>query len=65
MPIYEYCCPKCGERFEELETVADRKKPHTCPACGAKNATLVLSTFAAHGTGGSSCSRPCPPSAST
>jgi putative FmdB family regulatory protein len=32
MPLYEFRCGACGERFEELVTGA--AKP-TCPACGA------------------------------
>ena len=50
MPIYEYRCETCDERFEELvrrpdETVA-------CPQCGGERAERLLSTFAGVGGGG-------------
>ncbi len=32
MPIYEYYCPECNKRFEEL--VMDREKMVNCPVCG-------------------------------
>jgi putative FmdB family regulatory protein len=49
MPIYEYRCASCSERFEELvrrpdETVA-------CPECGGAEVERLLSVFA--GVGGS------------
>ncbi len=32
MPIYEYCCQKCGHRLEAIQKLAD--SPLTdCPAC--------------------------------
>lgn len=31
MPIYEYKCPACGRKFDELRKVEDRDKPATCP----------------------------------
>ena len=64
MPIFEYRCRKCGERFEELETIADRDKPHKCPACGAKGAEREMSVFAARVAGGSP-TRSCDSSGST
>jgi putative FmdB family regulatory protein len=64
MPIFEYRCPRCGEKFEELEAIADRDKPHKCPACGAQGAKRELSVFAARVTGGSGA-RSCDPSGST
>ncbi len=35
MPLYEYECEKCGERFEKIEKFT---APHTktCPKCGGK-----------------------------
>ncbi len=33
MPLYEYLCPECNERFDELKKVDDRKT-HPCPQCG-------------------------------
>ena len=33
MPIYEYECPKCGHRQEELSSVADRFDGPDCNEC--------------------------------
>ena len=35
MPLYEYKCAKCGNRFEKIETVSapERQK---CPKCGGR-----------------------------
>ncbi len=49
MPIYEYRCPDCDERFEELARNPDVIVP--CPSCGAAEAERLLSVFA--GVGGS------------
>ena len=43
MPIYEFECEACGERFEEL--VAGGTDSHACPACG-KPASRRLSSVA-------------------
>jgi putative FmdB family regulatory protein len=54
MPIFEYRCRKCGSEFEEIESYADRDRPHECPCCGAKNSERKLSVFVCGGSGGSS-----------
>jgi putative FmdB family regulatory protein len=43
MPIYEFECGECGERFEEL--VAAGTDRSSCPACGAAGATRRYSSF--------------------
>ncbi len=45
MPIYEYYCPTCEKRFEEL--VRD-KKPAVihCPECGTNDVNRLISLFA-------------------
>jgi putative FmdB family regulatory protein len=43
MPIYEFECAQCGERFEEL-AAAEEVPP--CPACGAAGARRLLSAVA-------------------
>lgn len=55
MPIYEYTCNDCGNRFEWL-TRSDEKP--ACPSCGRSSLTKELSLPAAHVVGGSS--PPCP-----
>ncbi|HET6832118.1 MAG TPA: zinc ribbon domain-containing protein, partial [Solirubrobacterales bacterium] len=42
MPIYEFECARCGERFEELVPSGTEAQP--CPACGA-GAERQLSSF--------------------
>jgi putative FmdB family regulatory protein len=35
MPVYEYSCTKCGERFEQYRTVRARSASR-CPVCGGR-----------------------------
>lgn len=49
MPIYEYRCATCDERFEELVRGPDAAV--TCPGCGGAEAERLLSAFAGVGRG--------------
>lgn len=42
MPIYEYRCEGCDERFEELLSMTDERTP-ACPKCGGAKVTRLLS----------------------
>jgi putative FmdB family regulatory protein len=64
MPLYEYRCGKCGHRFEELETIADRDRPRDCPRCGNKGVEREVSVFAAK-VSGSTTSPSCGPAGAT
>ncbi len=44
MPIYEFECDECGERFEGLVAAGTELAP--CRACGAPGARRVFSSFA-------------------
>ena len=44
MPIYEFECGACGERFEEL--VPAGTESSACPACGAAEVPRRFSSFA-------------------
>ena len=44
MPIYEFECGSCGERFEELVPAGTDRV--ACRACGADGAERRLSSFA-------------------
>ena len=65
MPIYEYVCRDCGNKFELLRPFSQVNKPAACPKCH-KTAKKKLSTFASFSmseggsptpiAGGSSCS---------
>ncbi len=50
MPIYEFLCKKCGERFEALVSLGGEKNV-SCNACGNKGLEKLISSF---GIGGSS-----------
>jgi putative FmdB family regulatory protein len=47
MPIYEYECEECGNRYEEL--LAADASPPPCPACGGLRARRLLSGVAPPG----------------
>lgn len=49
MPLFEYECRGCGDRFELL--IRGEEKPK-CPACGSGKLTKQLSVPAAHVAGG-------------
>ena len=42
MPLYEYQCAKCGERFEILQKISDPLYTH-CPKCGGEMRKLLSS----------------------
>jgi len=51
MPMYEYDCPRCGTRFEELIVRRADERDVRCPDCGSAQVTRALSTFAVAGAG--------------
>ena len=42
MPMFDFVCAKCGEKFEELAAASDTTTP-PCPKCGAKQTERQLS----------------------
>lgn len=52
MPLYEYVCPTCEARFEELRPASRMDEPARCPN-GHDAGKRVLSAFATIGNGGS------------
>lgn len=64
MPIYEYSCRVCGERFELRRTMSDSDTDIECPKCGAKHPQRLISAFATGPSTGSSTGY-CAPTAST
>jgi putative FmdB family regulatory protein len=46
LPIYEYECLKCGERFEFRRSIADSEREAECPKCEAHMTRRVFSVFA-------------------
>lgn len=55
MPIYEYKCVKCGNKFELLQKMSERNKNITCPKCGAQKTEKLFSSFSVTSNKGSSC----------
>jgi putative FmdB family regulatory protein len=49
MPIYEYRCESCGDKFEKLVRRATDVMEAGCPSCGDKRLEQQYSTFAARG----------------
>jgi putative FmdB family regulatory protein len=54
MPIIEYHCRKCGNRFEDIQTDVKESKT-SCPNCKSKNIERVLSIFSSTRARKSSC----------
>ena len=46
MPIYEYECQSCGEKFEMFRSISDDDSEIKCPKCGKKNSRRIFSRFA-------------------
>ena len=46
MPIYEYRCRECGERFELRRSISDSDSEIKCPKCQAEHPERLLSLFA-------------------
>jgi putative FmdB family regulatory protein len=56
MPIYEYACAECGERFEQLVPNSVDADRTACKHCGAMEVRRLISVFAtAKGKGNSAC----------
>jgi putative FmdB family regulatory protein len=51
MPVYEYRCTQCGERFEVFVRSAQQSGCPSCPKCGSSLVEKALSLF---GLGGAS-----------
>ncbi|MFU8796462.1 MAG: FmdB family zinc ribbon protein [Dehalococcoidia bacterium] len=45
MPIYEYCCPQCGLKFELLRQQSQSNDAVSCTRCG-NSAGRIFSSFA-------------------
>ena len=52
MPVYEYACARCSERFEKRVSIDARDERTDCPSCGADGAERRVSVFAAFSTSG-------------
>jgi len=44
MPIYEYVCKNCGNKFELIRFASDNDSDIECPECGEKKTAKVVSS---------------------
>jgi putative FmdB family regulatory protein len=56
MPIYEYVCDDCSERYERI--VKNENAAVSCPKCASAKHTIQLSVFAVPSNGSKSAARP-------
>ena len=60
MPIYEYKCKKCGEKFELRLGFSQNRNSVKCPKCGGEEPERVFSPFlSASGTSDSGSQSSC------
>lgn len=54
MPIYEYICLKCNEKFSVLQSVHASGHDTSCPKCASQQVRKIISSFCCtSGPGGS------------
>jgi putative FmdB family regulatory protein len=56
MPIYEYVCQDCDEKYEKLVRSLNANIELICPTCGSHNAEKAVSVFGAMGSNSTSSS---------
>jgi putative FmdB family regulatory protein len=54
MPIYEYECKACGERFDKLIRNVEKPPKIVCPSCEGLDVQRLISQVAVHGAEGGS-----------
>lgn len=54
MPIYEFQCKRCQERFEQLTSSNYDPQAISCPVCSEVNPRRLVSTFGFKGSKSSS-----------
>jgi putative FmdB family regulatory protein len=52
MPVYEYFCPSCEQRFEKLGSMSARNDQVPCPSCPVGTGERLVSKFAAFSVSG-------------
>ncbi len=57
MPIYEYVCQDCGEKYEKFVRSSLTKIELECPQCGSTQAKKAFSVFGTRGSGSQSSRR--------
>ncbi len=59
MPLYEYVCRDCGDRFEAMRRVEERLSVTTCPGCGGERTSLAMSAPGFVGAGATTVGDSC------
>lgn len=62
MPIFEYVCQSCGERFEKLILSGRSTKRLDCPKCGSQDVEKAISLFGSTSSHASRSAANCAPS---
>ncbi|MBA7470483.1 hypothetical protein ES707_05770 [subsurface metagenome] len=65
MPIYEYQCTQCGEKFEVRQSMGEDGSRLSCPKCSAQNPRRLFSSFFSAGSSSSELSETSYPTCST
>lgn len=52
MPIYEYICQDCGEKYDKFVRSSLAKVELKCPNCGSSEAKKAFSVFGTRTSGG-------------
>ena len=50
MPIYEYQCAQCGQKFEVRQAMGEDGSSLSCPKCHAQNLKKLFSSFFSPGS---------------
>lgn len=51
MPLYEYACLDCNDRFEDLRAASRADAAIPCTTCGGSRVKRLLSVFATRSNG--------------
>jgi len=51
MPIYEYYCADCNEKFESLRSMSEADTPIDCINCGNSHTSRTITVFFAQSAG--------------
>jgi len=49
MPIYEYQCAHCGQKFEVRQAIGEDGSSLNCPKCHAREPKRIFSSFFSRG----------------
>lgn len=50
MPIYEYQCTQCGQKFEVRQAIGEDGAKLNCPKCRVQNPKRLFSSFFSPGS---------------